>query len=118
MNLSPEWVGVLAARKLAAVHWSEIGSPRAPDTEIMARARHEGWVVLTQDLDFPQTLFATAAGGPSTVLLRLRDELNERQRKRVTALILQGWEALEAGSLLVIDESKARLRRLPMLPGR
>jgi predicted nuclease of predicted toxin-antitoxin system len=118
MNLSPEWVGVLAAGKLTAVHWSEIGSARAPDTEIMARARHEGWVVLTQDLDFPQTLFATAAGGPSTVLLRLRDELDEGQRRRVTALIQQGREALEAGALLVVDENKARLRRLPLRPGR
>jgi predicted nuclease of predicted toxin-antitoxin system len=116
MNLSPEWVGVLASENLTAVHWSEVGSARAPDTEIMARARQEGWVALTQDIDFSQLLFATAAGGPSTVLLRLRDELDEGQRKRVTALILQGREALEAGALLVIDEGKARLRPLPMLP--
>jgi predicted nuclease of predicted toxin-antitoxin system len=114
MNLSPEWVEEFAAEKVPATHWSQMGSPRAPDDEIMARARQEGWVVLTQDMDFPQILFATAAAGPSTVLLRVGNELDAPQRQRVKTLILRAREELASGAMLVIDENKARLRLLPL----
>lgn len=35
MNLSPIWVGYLAAHNFEAVHWSEIGDPKADDSVIM-----------------------------------------------------------------------------------
>ena len=31
MNLSPQWVDVLMLEGYDCVHWSEIGSPNAPD---------------------------------------------------------------------------------------
>lgn len=65
MNLSPDWVPLLAARGWEARHWSQLGPGQAPDTELMRWARVEGHVVLTQDLDFSQLLFATRDGGPS-----------------------------------------------------
>jgi predicted nuclease of predicted toxin-antitoxin system len=36
MNLSPRWVELLAGAGLDATHWSTIGEPHAPDSEIMA----------------------------------------------------------------------------------
>jgi predicted nuclease of predicted toxin-antitoxin system len=76
MNLSLEWVELLRKSGVDAIHWSRIGETNASDSELFARARAEGWVILTQDLDFSQILFETAANGPSTVMLRLADELN------------------------------------------
>jgi len=35
MNLSPGWAGFLNGNGIEAVHWSFIGSPDAPDSEIM-----------------------------------------------------------------------------------
>lgn len=41
MNLSIEWVAVLAQHCHDAVHWSAVGDPKAFDVEIMAHARTE-----------------------------------------------------------------------------
>ena len=35
MNLSVQWVDVLAKDGWSAIHWSQIGDPRADDSEIM-----------------------------------------------------------------------------------
>lgn len=114
MNLSPEWAESLRESGLDATHWSRLGVANAPDHEIFAHARAEGLVILTQDLDFSQILFETAANGPSTILLRLGDELNFRTRRRVVGIILQCRSEIESGALLVIDEQKTRLRTLPL----
>lgn len=36
MNLSVEWVNVLAGQGWSAVHWSTVGDARAEDSAIMA----------------------------------------------------------------------------------
>jgi predicted nuclease of predicted toxin-antitoxin system len=114
MNLSPEWLGVLAQAGWQASHWSGVGSPTAPDTDLRAWTRQHGCVLLTQDLDFAELLFHTQAGTPSVVLLRLRNELDSEQQARVCVLLRAATAALETGALLVIDERRARLRRLPI----
>ena len=69
MNLTPRWVQELADAGHEALHWSEAGDPTASDMEICAFAREHGYVVLTNDLDFPQILAHTRQCGPSVVLL-------------------------------------------------
>lgn len=114
MNLSPEWLAVLLRAGLEAKHWSEIGEFDAEEGVLLACAREQGFVVLTQDLDFGQLLFRTHAAGPGVVLLRIRNELDSLQQSRICRLLHSAGPALEAGALLVIDEKRARLRRLPM----
>jgi len=116
MNLSPDWLPLLAARGWEAKHWSQLGSGQAPDTELMRWARAEGHVVLTQDLDFSQLLFATRDGGPSVVLLRIENEFDAAARNRVCAALAQAEGALVSGALLTISGNRARLRRLPLVP--
>ncbi|MBF0240776.1 MAG: DUF5615 family PIN-like protein [SAR324 cluster bacterium] len=48
-------------------HWSQIGAPNAPDTEIMDWARKNKNVVFTHDLDFSALLFSTNATAPSVI---------------------------------------------------
>jgi predicted nuclease of predicted toxin-antitoxin system len=114
MNLSPEWVELLKESGIDAFHWSRLGKMNAADDVLFDRARAEGWAILTQDLDFSKILFKTAANGPSTVMLRLGDELNLENRRRVVAIILRCQSEIESGALLVIDEHRARLRPLPL----
>jgi predicted nuclease of predicted toxin-antitoxin system len=64
MNLSPRWVGALAAAGIEAEHWSVLGAVSAPDVEIMAFARRNDYVVLTYDLDFSAILAAPRATSP------------------------------------------------------
>jgi len=63
MNLSPDWCATLAAAGHEAVHWSQVGDPRAPDVTIMAWARDNNRIVLTHDLDFGALLAITSAAG-------------------------------------------------------
>jgi len=113
-NLSPEWVTILGAAGIRAFHWSTLGRPEAKDEEILTQARKESNIVLTQDLDFSQTLFQTAAHGPSVVILRIPDELDPRQHERVRQLLADHQEELTQGALMVIDANRARIRGLPI----
>jgi predicted nuclease of predicted toxin-antitoxin system len=70
MNLSPDWCPVLRAHGWDAVHWLTLGDPRAPDTDVMERARSEGRVVLTHDLGLAAILAQARAPGPSVVQIR------------------------------------------------
>lgn len=66
MNLSPRWVGVLSDAGIEAAHWSALGANNAPDSEIMAYARLNNYVVLTHDLDFSAILAATHGEKPKS----------------------------------------------------
>ena len=89
MNLSPEWIGVLRTAGIDAVHWSSVGARSAEDAVLFQYARDTGLVILTQDLDFSQLLFETRCSGPSTMLLRIKDDLDDLVRSRVTSAIRQ-----------------------------
>lgn len=66
MNLSPRWVRVLTDAGFEAAHWSTLGAANAPDAEIMAFAKANGYVVLTHDLDFSAFLRQPTARNPAS----------------------------------------------------
>jgi predicted nuclease of predicted toxin-antitoxin system len=113
MNLSPDWVSVLEQAGWETVHWSSVGNPRATDAEIMARARQQGWVVFTHDLDFGTALALTAAEGPSVIQVRTQDVTPQAIGKLVVQALRQFQSELEKGALIVLDEAQARARVLP-----
>jgi len=114
MNLSPEWLEVFAQAGWPARHWSQIGRPDADDDEIFSWAAENGHLVFTQNLDFPQILFASQCGRPSVVLLRIKNELEAVQRARGCAAIRQASVSLQTGAIMVIDDQRIRLRTLPV----
>jgi predicted nuclease of predicted toxin-antitoxin system len=114
MNLSPQWVGLLARSGIEAAHWSSLGAVNAPDTEIMAYARIQSLVVLTNDLDFSAILAVTHGEMPSVVQVRARDLSIDAIGQSVVSAILQMARELEEGALLTIDPGRARLRILPL----
>ncbi|MDD0928102.1 DUF5615 family PIN-like protein [Xylella fastidiosa subsp. multiplex] len=73
MNLSPRWVDVLADAGIEAAHWSTLGAYNAQDSEIMAYASANNYMVLTHDLDFGAILAATHGEKPSVVQIRAED---------------------------------------------
>ena len=114
MNLSPDWVAPLESAGWSAVHWSMIGDPRATDRAIMDWAVANGYVVFTHDLDFGTTLALTHETGPSVLQVRSRDVLPDHLASTVIAAIRQHEADLEGGALVVVDESKSRVRILPI----
>lgn len=114
MNLSAEWVPLLANAGWSAVHWSAIGDPKAIDAVIMAWAVAHKYIVLTHDLDFGTLLALSHAAGPSVVLLRGQRVLPEQSGAIVIASLKQYESELVAGALIVIDEARLRVRILPL----
>jgi predicted nuclease of predicted toxin-antitoxin system len=118
MNLSPQWISLLADAGIPAEHWSVIGSAMAPDTEIMAYASANGYVVLTHDLDFSAILAITHGNKPSVVQIRADDVSLEAIGKQVIDALLQMTSELKEGALLTVDPNRTRLRLLPLPPKR
>jgi predicted nuclease of predicted toxin-antitoxin system len=70
MNLSPLWVKFLDDSGFDSVHWSKIGQPSAPDSQIMDYATANDLVIFTHDLDFGALLATRNHRRPSVVQIR------------------------------------------------
>jgi predicted nuclease of predicted toxin-antitoxin system len=114
MNLSPDWVPVLLNAGWSAEHWSTVGDPKATDRKIMDWAEANGYTVFTHDLDFGTILALTHKSGPSVLQVRGQDVLPHHMGNLVIAAIRQHETDLENGALVVVEESKNRVRILPI----
>jgi predicted nuclease of predicted toxin-antitoxin system len=115
MNLSPRWVTTLKNAGFEALHWSTCGKGGAADTEIMAFARANDYVVLTYDLDFSAILAATGGDKPSVVQIRADDLSPDTIGRQVILALQQMVAELDAGALLTVEPGRTRLRVLPLL---
>ena len=80
----------------------------------MQWARDHHHVVFTHDLDFGILLAHSKDGGPSVIQVRAQDVSPEHLGPLVVRALQAHRAALEAGALLTIDESKSRVRVLPI----
>jgi predicted nuclease of predicted toxin-antitoxin system len=114
MNLSVDWVPLLINAGWAAVHWSAVGDPRAIDRILMDWAVANNYIVFTHDLDFGTALALSHAHGPSILQVRGQDVLPDHMGPFVLAALRQHDADLASGALVVVDESKCRVRVLPI----
>jgi predicted nuclease of predicted toxin-antitoxin system len=114
MNLSPKWADFLSGNGIEAAHWSFIGSPDAPDPEIMAYAKENDFTVLTNDLDFGYILAITHGKKPSVIQMRT----GALRPNRIGSVVLSAIKMLAAdidkGALVTIDQHKTRVNLLPL----
>lgn len=111
--LSPKWVPYLREKGLEAFHWSELGDLRAKDQEILAYCKRNGYVLLTQDLDFAALLFSGGEVPARVVLLRVSDLRVEVAGPRVAAVLAGVEEYLKKGGVAVVEDHRVRYRVLP-----
>jgi predicted nuclease of predicted toxin-antitoxin system len=116
MNLSPRWVDLLINADFEATHWSALGAYNASDSEIMAYAKANEYIVLTHDLDFSTILAATHGEKPSVVQIRANDVNPDVIGKQVIAALQQLSTDLDDGALLTVDTNRTRVRLLPLRP--
>ena len=117
MNLSPRWIPFLLDAGCEAVHWSGAGKADATDSEIMAFAAANDYVVLTNDLDFAAILASTRQKKPSVVQIRAEDLDPNVIGTRIVAALQFAQKDLEGGALLTIEADRTRLRVLPFAIG-
>jgi len=94
--------------------WSNVGPGNASDSELMAWAATNLYLVLTADLDFGAILAASKGSAPSVVLLRSDILAPNAIGTSVILALRQAEQELSDGALMSIDAAHARLRILPI----
>lgn len=114
-SLSPQVAQALSGASHNAVHVRDYGLQTVPDQQIFDRARQEQRVLITADTDFGLLLARRSVRRPSVILFRRGSGRRPRQQAR---LLLANHpalaDALEAGSLVVIEQQRLRIRSLPL----
>ena len=114
MGISPKTVGFLGDAGHDAVHLHEQGLDRLEDSEILKKARTEGRVILTHDLDFGELVAASKGRLPSVVVFRLRSMRPDRVNLFLARVIDEHKPALEQGAFISVSEGQIRVRTLPI----
>ena len=113
MNLSPQWIELPADFNFEADHWLKFGPANTPDSDIIAFAKTNNYVILTHDLDFGIILALTHGDKPSVIQLRRGDLFPGSTVQLVAAALEKYQQELDKGALLTIDMLKTRVRILP-----
>lgn len=114
MNISPKTVRLLREQGWDILRVSEVLPASAKDLEVLAFARQERRVVITQDLDFSVLLALSGCSHPSLVTLRLPFPEPETVIRRLLEVIPQVESFLLRGCAVTVEESAIRIRRLPI----
>ncbi len=115
-NLGVGVAAWLRQRGHDAVHLGEEGLQRLPDPEVWAKAVAERRVLLTCDLDFGEII--ARAGGRDVILVVFRMFAVDPPRviRRLDKILASYGAVLAQGAVVVVDETRVRVRRLPLRP--
>lgn len=97
-----------------ALHLRDEGLYRMPDTEIFDKALSEQRIVITFDLDFGEIAALAKRRVISVILFRLHNTRTSHVIERLSAVLTDSKEALQQGAVVVVEESRHRIRYLPI----
>jgi len=96
-------------------HLREEGLQRLPNGEIFRKAVAEQRIVLTFDLDFGEIVALSEGRLTSVILFRLRNTRTPRVIERLSQVLAHCAREAEQGAVIVVEDSRHRVRRLPFL---
>ena len=112
--LSPVLASRLRQQGHDAVHVREYGLRAAEDEIVMARAASEGRYLVSKDTDFAAILAESGAAAPSFILFRKMTGEPQPLFELLSSWLPVIEDALQRGSVVVIEPSRIRVRRLPL----
>ena len=114
MGVAIRVVGWLRAEGLDAVHLREERLHRLPNGEIFEKAHLEKRIILTFDLDFSEIVALSSGKQVSVILFRLHNARTPNVIERLKTVLTSSRQALEQGAIVVVEDSRHRIRRLPL----
>ncbi|MFH1778317.1 MAG: DUF5615 family PIN-like protein [Candidatus Omnitrophota bacterium] len=114
MPLSPKTANYLHSLGYDTVHLSSLGKERASDEEIVQLAKEQNRIILSTDLDFGTIMAYSKAVIPGVILFRVEYATPEKINLLLKKLLLALKPDDLKDSLVVIDDLRVRLRKLPI----
>ncbi len=114
MGVSWRVVEWLRSEGYDAKHLRDEGLERLEDTDIFSKAHEERRVLATFDLDFGEIASLARGKVVNIVVFRLRNTRTPFVIERLSSVLAESSEALKQGSIIAIEDSRHRIRRLPI----
>lgn len=93
-----------------AVHLRDQGLCTLSDDHIFAKAITENRIVITFDLDFGEIAARHLGQRTGVIVFRIRNTRVTHVIERLENVLTESCKALEAGAVIVIEESRHRIR--------
>lgn len=104
----------LRMQGIDAIHVGEIGMATATDEKILIRGRQEERAIVTLDADFHALLALSVARMPSVIRIRVEGLRGEDVTALLQTVLEEFSEELELGAAVTVQETRMRVRRLPL----
>ncbi|MEX5632966.1 DUF5615 family PIN-like protein [Parafrankia sp. FMc2] len=116
-NLSHTLAAGLREAGHDVLHVRDVALGAADDSTVLAFARDERRVLISADTDFGGILTRSGLDSPSVILFRREGGRRPAEQLRLLLANLdQLAEALKDGSMIVLTDRLARVRKLPLIP--
>ena len=112
--LSPLIADGLRSAGHNAIHIRDYNMQKATDLEVFARAAEEDRILISADTDFGTLLALRNEERPSVILLRRGPKRPAFQLRLLLRAMPVMEQPLSEGSIIVVEEKRVRVRRLPL----
>ena len=114
MGVAQRVVQWLKAEGHDAVHLRDQNLHRLPNGAILQKAHSEKRILLTFDLDFGEIIALAEGRSASVIIFRLYNTRTPHVISRLQKVLEDSAAALEQGAIAIVEETRHRVRQLPI----
>jgi len=115
VHVSPITVSILQEAGYQIRRVTDFIPANSSDNKIVELAIHQGSIIVTQDLDFSAIIAQSGMFRPSVVSLRVGNAKPETIARILKIILPQIEKDLIEGSIVSVEETEFRVRKLPII---